>query len=91
MIARWLCLAVTPYVLVPFLAALLMAPTLILWGLLTPTGLSKNLHVTDFGWGVGVACAFAVAGWWGGHRLGFDLARRRSDKLDEFLADPARG
>ncbi len=90
MIVRWLALALTPYVVFPAIAALLMAPTLILWGLLTPTGLSKNLHVTDFGWGVAVACALAVAGWWGGHRLGFAMARRRSDWLDDFLADPAR-
>jgi hypothetical protein len=90
MIGRWLALALTPYVAFPFIAALLMAPTLILWGLLTPTGLSKNLHVTDFGWGVAVACAVAVAGWWGGHRLGFAMARRRSAWLDDFLADPAR-
>lgn len=90
MIVRWLALALTPYVVFPAIAALLMAPTLILWGLLTPTGLSKNLHVTDFGWGVAVACALAVAGWWGGHRLGFAMARRRSEWLDDFLADPAR-
>ena len=90
MIVRWLALAVTPYVVFPAIAALLMAPTLILWGLLTPTGLSKNLHVTDFGWGVGVACVLAVAGWWGGHRLGSVVARRRSAWLDDFLADPAR-
>jgi hypothetical protein len=90
MIVRWLALALTPYVVFPVIAALLMAPTLILWGLLTPTGLAKNLHVTDFGWGVAVACALAVAGWWGGHRLGFAVARRRSDWLDDFLADPAR-
>jgi hypothetical protein len=90
MIVRWLTLAVTPYVVFPAIAALLMAPTLILWGLLTPTGLSKNLHVTDFGWGVAVACVLAVAGWWGGHHAGYRLARRRSAWLDDFLGDPAR-
>jgi hypothetical protein len=90
MIVRWLALAVTPYVVFPVITAVLMAPTLILWGLLTPTGLSKNLHVTDFGWGVGVACVLAVAGLWGGHHAGYVLARRRSEWLDAFLADPAR-
>ena len=90
MIVRWLALAVTPYVVFPAIAALLMVPTLILWGLLTPTGLSKNLHVTDFGWGVAVACVLAVAGWWGGHRVGSVVARRRSAWLDDFLADPSR-
>ncbi len=91
MIVRWLTLAVTPYVIVPFLAGALMIPTLVLWGLLTPTGVSKNLHLTDFGWGVAVACAIAVAGWWGGHRIGFAVASRRAGRLDEFLADPGRG
>jgi hypothetical protein len=90
MIVRWLALALTPYVAFPAIAALLMAPTLILWGLLTPTGLSKSLHVTDLGWGVAVACVLAVAGWWGGHHVGFALARRRAAWLDDFLADPAR-
>ena len=90
MIVRWLALAATPYVVFPAITAVLMAPTLILWGLLTPTGLSKNLHVTDFGWGVGVACVLAAAGWWGGHHAGYVLARRRSERLDDFLADPAR-
>ncbi len=79
MIVRWLALAATPYVVFPAITAVLMAPTLILWGLLTPTGLSKNLHVTDFGWGVGVACVLAAAGWWGGHHAGYVLARRRSE------------
>ncbi len=90
MIVRWLTLAVTPYVVVPFLASVLMVPTLILWGLLTPSGISKNLHLTDFGWGVAVACVIAAAFWFGGHYLGGRLARRRAAWLDDFLDDPAR-
>lgn len=90
MIVRWLTLAVTPYVLVPALAFVLMAPSLVLWGLLTPHGLSKQLAVSDLGWGVGVACAVALACWWGGHRLGSALARRRAAALEAFLSDPTR-
>jgi hypothetical protein len=90
MIVRWVTLALTPYVIVPFIAGLLMVPTLLLWGLLTPTGLSKNLHVTDLGWGVAVACVLAALGWWGGHRIGSNIAQRRAAWLRDFLADPAR-
>jgi hypothetical protein len=32
MIWRWLTLAVTPYVLVPWLATALMTPSLLVWG-----------------------------------------------------------
>jgi len=91
MIGRWLTLAVTPYILVPVLFGLLMVPTLVLWGLLTPHGLAKQLQVHDFGWGVAVACAVAGVCWWGGHRIGFWLADRRSARLAVFLSDPARG
>jgi hypothetical protein len=51
MIGRWSTLAVTPYILVPLLCVLLMVPTLTLWGLLTPHGLNKQLHVSDCGGG----------------------------------------
>ena len=91
MIGRWLTLAVTPYILVPALAVVLMVPTLILWGLLTPHGLSKQLHVTDLGWGVAVACVVALVCWLGGHRFGFWLATKRGARLTDFLSDPARG
>ena len=88
MIGRWLTLAVTPYILVPMLFGLLMVPTLVLWGLLTPHGLAKQLQVHDFGWGVAVACAVAGVCWWGGHRIGFWLADRRSRASQSFCLIP---
>jgi hypothetical protein len=91
MIGRWLSLAVTPYVLVPVLCGLLMAPTLLLWGLLTPKGLSKQLQVHDFGWGVAVACVIAGVCWWAGQRIAFRLSNKRLAALMDFLSDPARG
>jgi hypothetical protein len=91
MIGRWLTLAVTPYILVPLLCALLMAPTLVLWDLLTPHGLNKPLQVHDFGWGVAVVCVVAGGCWWGGQRIAFWLSNKRATPLRDFLSDPARG
>lgn len=91
MIGRWLTLVVTPYILVPVLCVLLMVPTLILWGLVTPQGLSKQLQVHDFAWGVAVACAVAAICWWGGQRFAFWLSNRRATPLRNFLSNPARG
>ena len=91
MIARWISLAVTPYILVPVLCVVLMAPTLALWDVLTPHGLSKTLQVHDFGWGVVVVCLIAGGCWWAGQRLAFALSARREAELLDFLSDPARG
>ena len=43
MLWRWLTLAVTPYVLVPWLAVALMTPSLLLWGFTSVHGLSAKL------------------------------------------------
>ncbi len=91
MLVRWLTLAVTPYVLVPFIASALMAPTLLLWGLLTPHGLDEKLPDHDLGWGVALACAIAAVAWWVGQRAATWLTTRRAGPLVEFLSDPGRG
>jgi hypothetical protein len=91
MIVRWLSLAVTPYVLVPFLTAALLAPSLVLWGEFTTHGFSEKIPDADWAWGIAVACAIAAVCWIGGHRLGYRLARRRMVELFDFLGDPGRG
>jgi hypothetical protein len=91
MLVRWLTLAVTPYGLVPLLAVVLMAPSLLLWGFTSAHGLSQKLPDHDLGWGVALACAIAIVCSLGGHRVGGWLAQRRRAKLLEFLADPTRG
>jgi hypothetical protein len=91
MVGRWLSLAVTPYVVVPVLASLLMAPTLALWGLLSEHGLTHKIPDRDLWWGVGVACIVAAVCWVGGLRVSSWLIARRRAQLVEFMNDPTRG
>jgi hypothetical protein len=91
MLGRWLTLAVTPYVLFPALAVVLMIPSLLLWGFTSVHGVSAKLPDHDLGLGVGLACAVAVASSYGSHRLGVWMAQRHRARLLAFLADPARG
>ena len=91
MLVRWLTLALLPYGLVPLLAVLLMAPSLLLWGFTSTHGLSQKLPDQDFGWGVALACGIAIVCSVGGHRVGGWLAQRRRAKLLDFLGDPTRG
>ena len=91
MLWRWFALVVTPYGLVPVLGVLIMVPSLLLWGLTSTHGLSQHLPDRDLGWGVALACVVAGACWFGGHRMGARLVRRRRDKLVAFLGDPTRG
>src|ERR1700733_8838650 len=60
MLVRWLTVVVTPYVLVPALAVLMLVPSLLLWGFTAPHGLSEKLPDHDLGLGVAVACGIAV-------------------------------
>lgn len=91
MLARWGVLVVTPYVLVPVLGSLMLAPSLLLWGFTAPHGLSEKLPDHDLGIGIAVACAIALACAIGGQRLGGALVTRRRAKLQGFLSDPVRG
>jgi hypothetical protein len=90
MLIRWGALAVTPYVLVPILATLMLTPSLLIWGFTAPSGLSQKLPDHDFGLGVAVACVIAVGCAVGGQRLGVRVMRRNRTKLAAFLSDPAR-
>jgi hypothetical protein len=91
LLVRWGILVVTPYGIVPALAVIIMAPSLLLWGLLTPTGLAHKLPDRDLGWGVAVAVVMAVAATVLGHWGSLRLIRRRRDRLVDFLSDPTRG
>ena len=90
MLVRWGALAVTPYVLVPILATLMLTPSLLIWGFTAPSGLSQKLPDHDFGLGVAVACVIAVGCAVGGQRLGVRMMRQNRTKLAAFLSDPAR-
>ena len=91
MLWRWLTLAVTPYVLVPWLAIALMTPSLLLWGFTSPHSLSAKLPDHDLGLGVGLACAVAIVCSLVSHRGGVKMAQRRLARFLVFLADPAQG
>jgi hypothetical protein len=91
MLWRRLTLAVIPYVLVPWPAAALMTPSLLLWGFTSVHGLSRKLPDHGLGLGVGLACAVAILCSFVSHRRGVKMARRRRARLLAFLADPARG
>jgi hypothetical protein len=90
MLIRWGALAVTPYVLVPILATLMLTPSLLLWGFTAPHGLSQKLPDHDFGLGVALACVIAVGCAVGGQRLGARRMRKNRTKLTVFLSDPTR-
>jgi hypothetical protein len=91
MLVRWMLLVVTPYILVPVLGVLLMVPSLAVWGFTSKSGLSKQLPSNDLGAGIALACLIAGLAWWGGHRTGTWLIRRRREMLLEFLNDPTAG
>jgi hypothetical protein len=91
MIVRWLCCAVTPYVLVPALATAIMGPSLLLWGFVSEHGLTQHLPDHDLGLGVVVACAVAIVCAVCGHQIGVRIVRRRRDALVAFLEDPTIG
>ena len=91
MLVRWLTLVVTPYILVPALAALMLVPSLLLWGFTSPHGLSGKVPDHDLGLGVAVACGIALVCSVGGQRMAVWMAQKRRAKLLDFLSDPVRG
>ncbi len=90
MLVRWITLAVTPYILVPVLAGLLLTPSLLLWGFTAPHGITQKIPDQYLGWGIVVACVIALVATVGGHRVGAMIARRRRAALLVFLSDPGR-
>jgi hypothetical protein len=91
MLWRWGALVLIPYGLVPVLGTLIMVPSLVLWGMLSPHGLTEKLPDRYLGWGVGMACIIALACAVGGQRISVRMAAKRSSTLAAFLADPRLG
>jgi hypothetical protein len=91
MLVRWVILILTPYGLVPLLAALFMAPTVALWGVTAQHGLTARLSDAEFAEGIALACGLSVVGAVLGHRIGDRWARRRHETLRTYLADPSLG
>jgi hypothetical protein len=91
MMGRWLALVLIPYGFVPLLGVLMMTPSLLVWGLTSPHGITQRLPDRDLGVGVALACVVAAACSFGGRRISCWMIARRRAKLLAFLADPTRG
>ena len=91
MIVRWVALMLVPYGLVPLLGALIIAPSLVLWKVVSPEGLTQKVSTAHFGAGVALAAAISMGAFFGGHRFGLHLIRSRHDRLRAYLADLDRG
>lgn len=91
MIVRWISLAVTPYILVPTILVAFFLPSLAFWSIFAKHGLQSRLSDGEYAIGILIACAVAVAGSLGGHRLGERLARHRGVELSRYLSDSSQG
>jgi len=89
MIVRWLVLLVLPYLVVPFVAGILVLP--LLTGRRLPSGSWMTGSDLDFALGVVVVSCSCAAAWFVGHAVSVRLVRARSANLSGFLADPMRG
>jgi len=91
MIVRWGTLVLLPYAVVPALTIVFLAPSLLVWGLTSKSGLSKQLPDNDVGLGIALACAIAIAIVYLGQHVSLRLIARRRDKLVSYLSDPLLG
>ena len=91
MLVRWGALVLLPYAVVPGLTVAFLSPSLLIWGLTRPVGLSQKLPDNDLGLGIGLACAIALAAVYLGQRYSLRLIARRRDKLVTYLSDPLLG
>ena len=91
MIVRWTLLAASPYVVFPWLAALVALPSAWIWGLFSEPGGLQRIPDRDFALGVIVGCVVAGFAWYFGLRYAVRLSLRRRAQLEAFLADPDLG
>ena len=83
MLGRWGTLVLLPYAVVPALTIVFLAPTLLIWGLTSPKGLTSKLPDNDLGLGIALACVIAIGAAYFGQRASLWLVA--------YLADPTRG
>ena len=91
MLVRWSALVLLPYGVVPALTIAFLAPSLLIWGLTSTSGLTQKLPDNDFGLGIALACAIAGLAVWLGHRVALRMIARRRHELIAYLSDPQRG
>jgi hypothetical protein len=88
---RWIALVTLPYVIVPALAAALISPVLILWGVTAKDWTVLSVHVDHLTVGVTLSVLLSVLWMWLGRRGFLWLCQKRDHKLRTYLADPSRG
>jgi len=91
MLGRWVTLVLVPYAVVPALTITFLAPSLLVWGITSKSGLSKQLPDNDVGLGIALACAIAFGAVFLGQHVSLRLIARRRDKLVSYLSDPLLG
>ena len=91
MLGRWATLVLLPYAIVPALSITFMAPTALIWGITSKSGLTKKLPDNDVGLGIALACDIAVAAAYLGQHLSILFISRRRDRLVAYLSDPRLG
>ena len=89
--ARWITLVLVPYALVPAVATVLLAPSIVLWKFASKHGLDDRVTNFEFLLGVVVAIVIAFAAWFWGTRGALRLIRSRHDQLAAYLNDPDLG
>ena len=88
---RWGVLVLTPYAVVPLLAALLGLPSLALWQFVATHGLTGALDDVELALGMAVSIVIAVAAWYAGTAAALRLIGRRHDRLVMVLDNPDLG
>jgi hypothetical protein len=86
---RWLTLVLLPYVLVPALGLLTLAPAYALWAI--GKGIDQppdNVHLIAGGL---LTLTLSLIMWTFGRRVSVRLAHQRANSLNNYLADPRHG
>ncbi len=91
MVWRWLTLITLPYGVVPLVGSAIMAPSLVLWRVLSTDENYQKFPYRNLGFSVALACICAIACSAIGYRFAFTIATKRRAHILEFLADPPRG
>ena len=91
MLWRWAILITLPYGLVPLVGSAVMAPSLVLWRVLSTDEHYQKFPYRNLGYAVALACAFAIVCGVVGYRFAFTIATKRRARIVEFLQDPLKG
>ena len=91
MIVRWMILVFLPYGVVPALSVLIIAPSLLLWSMLSSDGLNSRLPTAHFAGGVALAAVVSIGLFYAGSKGGLRMIRRRREFLRAYLDDLDRG